>query len=338
MATLDVPAGAPPREAPIRSIQPGGGLGFSLELAWGRLRRAVLRRFFPAYVQRMTAVRQGHCPDCPHDVIDPRDLKLVRNVCGYRFRPEDDAFAWRGRLGLARAGLAEVILFSLLLVPAILASTALGVWLHPLWLLPLAVLVPLWLFTLAFFRDPHRVIPAEVDALISPADGVITHLEEIDADFPGGRAFRVSIFLSVFNVHVNRMPRPGRVKQVRYYPGEFLDARSQGCHVRNEQLWIDFEDEQLGCPVRVKQIAGAIARRIVCWLAPGETVSAGERFGMIKFGSRTDVFVPAEAVAEVRVRIGEAVRGGSTVLLLLRGEFGKAPRAPASEGPLLGRG
>src|SRR6185369_9019287 len=140
------------------------------------------------------------------------------------------------------------------------------------------------------------------DALVSPADGVVTHAEEVEAlDFPGGRAFRVSIFLSVFNVHVNRIPRSGRVTALRYYPGEYLDARAADCAVRNEQFWIDFEDARLGCPLRVKQIAGAIARRIVCWLRPGEEVRAGDRFGMIKFGSRTDVYLPPRYVAEVLV-------------------------------------
>jgi phosphatidylserine decarboxylase len=290
-----------------------------LEQAWGRLRRGVLRRFFPAHVRRMTALRQGDCPGCPHDIIDPRDLKLVRNVCGFWFRAEDDPYAWRGRIGLARPGLAEILCFSLLFLLAVTVSVVLGVCLGPWWLLPLVVLVPAWLFVLAFFRDPHRNIPSDADILVSPADGVITHLEEVDAaDFPGGKAFRVSIFLSVFNVHVNRVPRSGRVTQVRYYPGEFLDARDRNCAVRNEQLWIDLADEQLGCPVRVKQVAGAIARRIVCWLRPGEEVRAGERFGMIKFGSRTDVLVPAAVVAEVLVKVGQAVKGGCQVLLRLR--------------------
>jgi phosphatidylserine decarboxylase len=317
MATTIDPV--PLTEAPIPCIQPGGGLCVRIEQTWGRLRRSILRRFFPGYVRKMTALRVGDCPDCTHDVIDPRDLKLVRNVCGYSFRPEDDRYAWRGAIGLARAGLVEIICFSLLLLPLIALCVGLGVWLSPWWLLPLVVLVPVWSFILAFFRDPHRVIPADADALVSPADGVITHLEEVDApDFPGGRAFRVSIFLSVFNVHVNRVPRTGTVTQVRYYPGAFLDARAQECAVRNEQLWIDIQDEHLRCPVRVKQVAGAIARRIVCFLKPGETVRAGERFGMIKFGSRTDVLVPAGAVAEVLVRLGEAVKGGSRVLLRMR--------------------
>jgi phosphatidylserine decarboxylase len=316
MATIDR---TPLTEAPIGCIQPGGGLCVRIEQTWGRIRRALLRRFFPAYVQRMTALRVGNCPDCTHDVIDPRDLKLVRNVCGYRFRPEDDRFAWRGRMGLARAGLVEIICFSLILLPVVVLFIGLGVWSSEWWFLPLIVVVPLWVFILAFFRDPHRVIPEDADALVSPADGVITHLEEVDEpDFPGGRAFRVSVFLSVFNVHVNRVPRSGEVTQVRYYPGAYLDARAQECAVRNEQLWIDFTDERLGCPVRVKQIAGAIARRIVCVLGLGEVVRAGERIGMIKFGSRTDVLVPAAAVAEVLVRVGDAVRGGSRVLLRMR--------------------
>jgi phosphatidylserine decarboxylase len=291
----------------------------SLELAWGRLRRAWLRAVRPGYVRRMAALRRGRCPDCPHDVVDARDLKFFRNVCGYSFRPEDDRFAWRGRLGLARYGLAEVVCFSGLLLGLAGLFAAGGVWLHPALYAPAAAAVGLWLFVVSFFRDPARRVPADPAALVSPADGVVTHAEEVDdADFPSGRAFRVSIFLSVFNVHVNRVPRSGRVAALRYYPGEFLDARAGGCPVRNEQLVIDLDDGQLGCRVRVKQIAGAVARRIVCWLRPGEEVRAGERFGMIKFGSRTEVYVPAEVVAEVCVRAGEAVKGGCGVLLRVK--------------------
>ena len=225
-----------------------------------------------------------------------------------------------GRRRLARAGLAEPHLFqSASALTPIGLFIGLGIGVGPLWLLPLVVLLPLWLFILSFFRDPERVIPTDPDVLVSPADGVVTHLEEVDApDFPGGKALRVSIFLSVFNVHVNRVPRSGRVTGIGYYPGEYLDARVGDCPVRNEQLQVDIEDERLKCPVRVKQIAGAIARRIVCWLKPGETVRAGERFGMIKFGSRTDVLVPTSVVAEVKVRVGDAVKGGSRVLMRLR--------------------
>src|SRR5262249_24492471 len=153
------------------------------------------------------------------------------------------------------------------------------------------LLTPLWLFIVSFFRDPERGIPSDPDAVVSPADGVVTHMDEVDEPGFDGKAFRVSIFLSVFNVHVNRVPRSGTVAHIAYYPGGSLAAGDANSPQRNEQLWLDLHDERWGRPVRVKQIAGAIARRIVCWLKQGETVRAGERFGMIKFGSRTEVLL-----------------------------------------------
>jgi phosphatidylserine decarboxylase len=119
----------------------------------------------------------------------------------------------------------------------------------------------------------------------------------------------------VFNVHVNRVPRAARVRDIRYFAGAFLDARHHECSVRNEQLWIDFEETESQRPVRVKQISGAIARRIVCWLRPDEKVVVGQRFGMIKFGSRTEVLLPVGEEVELRVQVGDKVKGGSSVLL-----------------------
>lgn len=287
-----------------------------IELTWGKLRRAWLRAVRPGYVRRMLDKRQGSCPDCPHDIIDARDLKFYRNVCGYWFRPEDDPFQWRGRLGFARAGLAELVLFSLLLLPLI-AATAAGAWLWhwALWL-PCAAALLAWLEVVWFFRDPKRAIPTDPEALVSPADGKVTHIEEVtEPDFPGGRALRISIFLSVFNVHVNRLPRSGQVTNLRYFPGEFLDARAADCAQRNEQLWIDMQEHDPPRPLRVKQISGAIARRIVCWLKLGEKVNKGDRLGMIKFGSRTDLLVPANERMEILVHVGDMVQGGSSVLL-----------------------
>ena len=287
-----------------------------LELAWGRLRRAWLRRFRPGYVSRMAEKRQGQCPNCPHDIIDPRDLKFVRNVCGFTFRDEDDAFRWRGRLGLARAGLAEVICFSLLFAGLTLVLVAGAVWLTAWFALLLPVVAVFWGFVLSFFRDPERLIPTDPAALLSPADGTVTHVGEVaEPDFPGGRAFRISIFLSVFNVHVNRMPRTGRVTALRYFPGAFLDARHPECGQRNEQLWIDMEEAGTNRPLRIKQISGKIARRIVCWLKVGEEVKAGDRLGMIKFGSRTEVYVPTTVPITPLVVVGDKVKGGSTILL-----------------------
>jgi len=307
--------------SPITSIQPGGGFCFALERTWGRWRRAWLRRLRPGYVRRTAECRRGECPNCPHDIIDSRDLKLYRNVCGYWFRPEDDAFAWRGRLRLARAGLAELLFFSGIFLLLSAAVVLLGLFVQPLLYLGLILTLTPWLFVVSFFRDPERTVSSDADVLISPADGTVTHVGETnDADFPGGRAFTISIFLSVFNVHVNRLPRSGRVVALRYYPGEFLDARAADCSVRNEQFWIDLIDARTGGLVRIKQIAGAIARRIVCWLKLNEEVRTGERLGMIKFGSRTEVSVPVELVQEALVRVGDTVHGGSTVLLRLKSQ------------------
>jgi phosphatidylserine decarboxylase len=322
MATTAPPIPSSRQSAPINSIQPGGGFCFALERAWGRWRRAWLRRFRPGYVRRMAQRRQGHCPNCPHDVLDPRDWKLYRNVCGYQFQAEDDPFARRNCLPLARAGWAELLFFSAIFFVLSAAVVLLGILVHSLLLLLLFLTLTPWLFVVSFFRDPERVIPTDLDALVSPADGTITYLGQTDdPDFPGGRAFTISIFLSVFNVHVNRLPRSGRVTALRYYPGEFLDARAADCSVRNEQFWIDLIDGRSGGLVRIKQIAGAVARRIVCWLRLDEEVQAGARLGMIKFGSRTEVSVPVELVQEVLVKVGDRVHGGSTILLRLKERF-----------------
>jgi phosphatidylserine decarboxylase len=316
MATL-----TSPRSEGIRppGVQPGGGFCMNLELAWGRLRRKYLRRFHPSYVDQMRQKRQGECPDCPHDIIDPRDLKFVRNVCGFWFRPEDDAFRWRDHLGFARAGLMELFFFSAIFGVPTLLLVILALTLSPWFWGPALPFALGWAEVLWFFRDPERTIPNDADVLISPADGTVTHVEEVDEpDFAGGRALRISIFLSVFNVHVNRSPRAVRVVDVRYFPGCFLDARAPDCAVRNEQLWMDLEDVASGQRMRVKQISGAIARRIVCWLKPGDALKPGERVGMIKFGSRTDVLLPAGVAQDVLVKVGDAVKGGSTILLRMK--------------------
>ncbi len=300
------------------SVQPGGGRCMAIEMAWGRWRRAFLRGFRPGYVRAMQAKRQGDCPGCPHDIIDSRDLKYVRNVCGYWFRPEDDPFRGRDRLGFARYGLAELLIFSVAYLLFGGGAAAMAVLVHPAVWAVFVALTLVWLEIAYFFRDPERAIPQEGGAVVSPADGTVTHVEEVDEpDFPGGRALRISIFLSIFNVHVNRMPCAAQVTDVRYFPGAFLDARNPDSAVRNEQLWIDAVEPETGRPLRVKQISGAIARRIVCWLKPRDRLARGERIGMIKLGSRTDLLLPAADVREVSVQVGAKVRGGATILLRL---------------------
>jgi phosphatidylserine decarboxylase len=293
----------------------------AIELAWARFRKSLLRKFFPAYVQEMQAKRQGDCPNCPHDIIDARDLKYTLNVCGFWFKPEDDPHAYRNHLGYARHGFAELFLFTLAYM--ILGGLCFGAMFEVHWLfsIPLVAISLIELEIVTFFRDPEREIPADPAALVSPADGTVTHVEEVDEpEF--GKALRISIFLSIFNVHVNRCPFDGEVTDVRYFPGEYLDARNPDSAVRNEQLWIDLVSPLpaggvRGRPMRVKQISGAIARRIVCWLKTGDTLKKGERIGMIKLGSRTDLLIPAGSASEVCVKVGDKVAGGSTVLLKL---------------------
>ncbi len=280
-----------------------------LELAWGRLRRRWLRRFRPRYVARMHQLRHGDCPACPHDIIDPRDLKFFGNVCGFWFEPEHDRFRWRGRLRLARWGLAELILITGFLL-LLAAATA--------WLLPYAAVLPLALalFVVSFFRDPERVIPQERGAVVAPADGVVDDIEELEFCEPlGGPAVKLGIFLSVFNVHVNRAPEASRVIELSYRRGCFGNAMRPDCTAGNEQLAMLLEQD--APPYRrflVKQIVGAIARRIVCAARPGERLERGQRYGMIKFGSRTELYLPREDRLCLEVKRKQSVRGGSSVL------------------------
>jgi phosphatidylserine decarboxylase len=297
------------------NVQPGGGLCFGLEAAWARTRRAWLRRVRPGYVRRMTALRQGQCDGCTHDIIDPRDLKLVRNVCGYWFRPEDDRFRWRDRLRIARYGLAEALFASALCGPVFAAAVIAAVRTeHVAWWLAAGALGWLWFQLVWFFRDPTRVAPPDPDAMISPADGVVTHIDEVVAPgFPGDRATRISIYLSVWNVHLSRVPRSGRVRQVRYFRGAFLNARHRDCVRRNEQMWLDYVEPN-GRMIRVKQISGALARRLVCGVKLGEDITAGDRYGIIKYGSRMDVLVPTGEPITWTVKVGDVVAAGTTVV------------------------
>ena len=305
-----------PPGVPIDSIQPGGGLFFRIELGWGRLRRGWLRLARPGYVRRMAERRRGECPGCSHDILDPRDLKLWRNVCGHSFAVEDDTFAWRDRVRFARAGLCEVVVVSLVTWAVLAPSLAAWLGSGNRWFLgPAALAAVHWAFVLWFFRDPERTIAAAADALLSPADGLITHLEEVDAaDFPHGRAFRISMWLSPLDVHLNRAPRDGRVVRTRYFPGRFVNARRADSARINEQLWLDMVDSK-DRQIRVIQISGSLARRLVCWVRAGEELRSGARYGMIKYGSRCDVMLPAGDAIKLEVKVGDKVHAGTSVLL-----------------------
>lgn len=170
--------------------------------------------------------------------------------------------------------------------------------------------IPLLLaaFFLWFFRDPERVIPTEPGAIVSPGDGRVT--ETVRIQTPDGERQRISIFLSVFNVHVNRAPIAGTYSSVRYQKGKYLNAMNPASAEQNEQTIATLRGE--GTEVTFKVIAGLLARRIVFFHHEGETVERGQRVGLIKFGSRVDVILPADA--QLRVKVGDRVKGGLSIL------------------------
>ena len=175
-----------------------------------------------------------------------------------------------------------------------------------------AVPVLLAAFFLWFFRDPTRAIPPGPGLIVSPGDGLVTETASIST--PAGPRQRISIFLSVFDVHVNRAPIGGTLKRVRYQTGKYLNAMNPDSAERNEQniVTVRGEGPDQGIEVTFKQIAGLLARRIVFNFAEGQTVRRGQRVGLIKFGSRVDVILPA--AAELRVKVGQRVKGGASVL------------------------
>ena len=185
------------------------------------------------------------------------------------------------------------------------------------WIVGAIVLVVFFAFA-AFFRNPRRQIPSNPLLLVSPADGTIKDIEVVE-DFDlapfTGKALRVGIFLSVFNVHVNRAPAEMTVETVHYREGEYLDARDNEATKRNEAMTIAgtavMGDTKF--PLAVRQISGAIARRIVCPVKAGKTIKRGAIYGMIKFGSRTEIYLPVDKF-ELNVKIGDKVNGGSSVI------------------------
>lgn len=210
---------------------------------------------------------------------------------------------------LSRHGIWEMFIGSVVLL-AIAAGLALVWW--PLAWLVLPVLV--WLF--AFFRDPDRAVPEDPRAYVSPADGTVTDVQPIEYDeLLQGPAVRVGIFLSVFNVHVNRSPCDGRVLKLIYKKGRFANAlKHDVASAENESNTIVIGDES-GRPIAVvRQIVGLIARRIICEPQVGQTVARGQRIGLIKFGSRTELTLPVWLDPQPQVKVGDKVRGASDVI------------------------
>ncbi len=214
-------------------------------------------------------------------------------------------------MNFAREGYPFMVIAALL--AAATYALALGRRSWPLWLLAfLLTVVALWVAY--FFRDPERSGARGADVVTSPADGKVVMITEVDEPaFIHGRATRVSIFMNVFNVHVNRYPVSGTVRFVHYNPGKFLNAAVEKSSLENEQMSVGIDHD--GVRVLVRQIAGLIARRIVTYSREGEKVEQGERLGIIRFGSRVDVFLPT--TAQVEVKVGQLTLAGSTLLARL---------------------
>jgi phosphatidylserine decarboxylase len=178
-----------------------------------------------------------------------------------------------------------------------------------------AVFLVLTLFVLFFFRDPERAIPEGKNIVVSPADGRVIVVKDIfEPTYLKQDVKQISIFLSVFNVHVNRSPIAGTVEVVKYNPGKFHVASADKASLDNEQTSLVIASGK--DKILVKQIAGLIARRIVCYAKPGDAIKAGERYGLIRFGSRVDIFLPRDA--ELKVKVGDRVKGARDIIGVLR--------------------
>ena len=291
----------------LTSIQPGGGVVMSIELMWGKIRRKLLRALRPGYVKHMLSVRQGQQGTLPFDPVDSRDLKYYRNQQTYWWADGDDRFTWRDSLGFVRVGLAELILIGGLFL--ILAGVFGLLW----WPLTLPMLVLAGLVAW-FFRNPTRLAPSDPNCIVSPADGKLVQIERIE-DPELGACVQYGIFLSIFNVHANRASLAGRVVAVRYRPGKFLNALKPESAKENENLDVVMQStDAKGRYFRIRQITGQFARRIVCWVRPGDVLSHGEMFGMIKLGSRTELIVPDDPNLEIVAKIGDKLAAGTSIL------------------------
>ncbi len=225
---------------------------------------------------------------------------------------------YRHRVPITKHGLWEIVIGTLLLAAA---ATLVGVFVA--WWLGLLLTIPVFVWLIAFFRDPERPMPTADEgttSYVSPADGKVSDITDLAHDpVTGEPAVRVGIFLSVFNVHVNRSPCDGIVRDVTYKKGKFINAMDHNkASEHNESNTIVLDDAE-GAPVAViKQIVGLIARRIVSTKQVGDAVTRGERIGMIKFGSRTELTIPKRLAPEIRVEVGQKVRGGADVVAVVR--------------------
>ncbi len=222
------------------------------------------------------------------------------------------------RIPLTKYGWPQVVIFPAVVLAAMVVWLLTGKVFLPLWAIvsieTLLAIVMIW--GLAFFRDPYRSCPSDKNLLLAPADGKITDIETVENDYIGGTAIRIGIFLSIFNVHINRAPCNVKVEKITYKQGKYKNAKNPQAGRVNESndlglVRTDSPRERL----IVRQISGAIARRIVCETSQGQKLTGGEKFGMIKFGSRTELYLPARENAKCLVQIGDKVKAGLTPLV-----------------------
>ena len=191
------------------------------------------------------------------------------------------------------------------LIISLLVHVSAGFW----WALPLWIIT---IFVLQFFRDPPRPIPSAPNAILAPADGRIVVVEKTQDPYAGREALKISVFMNVFNVHSNRSSLDGKVEKLEYFPGKFVNADLDKASLENERNAVVIRRAADGQLVTLVQVAGLVARRILCYTKVGDTLSRGQRYGFIRFGSRVDVYLPVDA--RPRVTIGEKVSASSTVL------------------------
>ena len=220
--------------------------------------------------------------------------------------------------GKARKAAFKLILISLILIGVVSVIGFVAVVVGTAMIAAVPFVIGFWvlfvLFTLYFFRDPNPHVPMGARLVVSPAHGKVDVVDTTtEPDFMGGEVQRISIFLSVINVHVQNAPVSGKVTRVKYTEGEFLNAMKADCAAHNENVYLGFEAvEPAGQKLGVRLIAGAIARRIVPFVVEGDEVSCGDRISLIQFGSRADVYLPRNA--NLKVKVGDKVVGGETVL------------------------
>jgi len=186
---------------------------------------------------------------------------------------------------------------------AVVATYFCGLWSIPFWIIAL--------FVLQFFRDPARTVPLNPNAVLSPADGRIVVVEKAPDPFSGNETLKISVFMNVFNVHSNRSPVDGKIEQLQYFPGKFVNADLDKASMQNERNAIAITTPN-GAHVTCVQVAGLIARRILCYVKPGDTLARGQRYGFIRFGSRVDVYLPV--TASPKVTVGDKVFATETIL------------------------